>query len=113
MCTNISQIFSLMDLGWNKDELIKPFCSGLWVSSMDLGDEYATYMESFGHNSLTSSVMSYFMKEIHEYKFFVEELRIKVQGNYSQISNVACFRTFLTVLQTFLCVVCLSLIVLD
>ena len=47
---------------------------------MELGDEYATYMESFGHNSITSSIMSYFMKEIHEYKFFVEELRIKV-GN--------------------------------
>lgn len=60
--------------------------NGTWESTADLGENFEAYMESFGHSSLTVSLMSNFMKEVHEYKFFVEELRIKIETSFNEYS---------------------------
>ena len=64
-----------------------PFFSGVWVSSTELGEDFNIYMESFGHNFLSIAVVANFMKEIHEYHFFVEELRVKVNFIFLQLGH--------------------------
>lgn len=60
--------------------------NGAWISSGELGPDYETYMESFGFNLFSTTVASHFMKEIHEYKFFVEELRIRIETAFNEYS---------------------------
>ena len=50
----------------------------MWVTN-DVGDNFEPYMESLGHNPLLITIMANFTKEVHEYHFFVEELRLKVR----------------------------------
>ena len=46
-------------------------------------------MESLGHNPLLITIMANFTKEVHEYHFFVEELRLKVRDlNYILVTGV-------------------------
>jgi len=60
--------------------------NGAWISSTELGPDYEKYMDSLGHNFITTAIASHFMKEIHEYKFFVEELRIRIETAFNEYS---------------------------
>jgi len=57
----------------------------VWVSN-DIGDNFEPYMESLGTNPILLAIMPNFMKEIHEYHFFVEELRLKIETTFNEYS---------------------------
>lgn len=59
--------------------------NGVWVTN-DVGDNFEPYMESLGHNPLLITIMANFTKEVHEYHFFVEELRLKIETTFNEYS---------------------------